>query len=131
MTMQTCKFTILTSADGQERTTIKQGEIDFSGEFVLLRYQEEGVFVEVHLQKGKATIIRRGDYSLLLPLEQGKQTEGRLGIAGSDGKIALQTHSIKYVKEGKVFRLFLRYDLLFSQDEKQKMQLNIRTTLKE
>ena len=128
--MQACKFIILTSADGQERTTIKQGEIDISEGFVFLRYQEEGVLVEVHLQKGKATIVRRGDYSLLLPLEQGKQTEGRLGIAGSDGKIALQTHNVKYSQEGKLFKLSLRYDLIFSQEERQKMRLNLRTTLK-
>ena len=129
--MQTCKFTILTSADGEKRTAIKHGDIDISDSLVVLRYQEEGVQVEVSLQKGKATVIRRGDYSLLLPLEQGRQTEGRIGIGGSDGKIAIMTHNVKYSKEGKVFKAALRYDLLFSAEEKQKMQLNIRTTLKE
>ena len=129
--MQMCKFTILTSADGEKRTVIKYGDIDISDALAVLHYQEEGVQVEVNLQKGKATIIRRGDYSLLLPLEQGKQTEGRIGIGGSDGKIAIQTHTVKYFKEGKVFKAALRYDLLFSIEEKQKMQLNIRTTLKE
>lgn len=129
--MQTCKFTITTAVDGEENTLIKQGNIDFSQDAVVLRYDEEGARVYITLQKGRAMIVRQGDYSLSLPLEEGKQTEGALGLGGADGKISLQTYTVKYAKEGKLFKLALRYDLIFPQDERQKMQLNLRATIKE
>ena len=128
--MQTCKFTITTAVDGEENTLIKQGSIDFSQEGVVLRYEDEGAKVCIRLQKGKADVLRQGDYSLSLPLEEGKTTDGRLGLGGADGTIAVQTYTVKYAKDGKVFKLALRYDLLFSREERQRMQLNLRATLK-
>lgn len=131
MTMQTCKFTIVTAVDGEENTLIKQGDIDISEDAVVLRYDEENARVCITLQKGKAHVVRQGDYSLSLPLEQGKNTEGVLSLGGSDGKIALQTYTVKYIRMGSVFKLSLRYDLIFSEEERQKMQLNVRATIKE
>ena len=129
--MQRCKFTIITAADGEESTLTKQGYIDFSQAAIALRYEEESAKTCITLQKGKADILRQGDYSLSLPLEEGKRTEGTLGLGGSDGHIAIQTHTVKYTKEGCVFKLALRYDLIFSPEERQKMQLNLRATIKE
>lgn len=129
--MQGCKFTITTAVDGEENTVVKQGNIDFLENAVILQYAEESANVCITLQKGEATIARQGDYSLCLALKQGKQTEGSIGLGGADGKIAIQTHNVKFVKERNVFRLSLRYDLIFSQEEKQKMQLNLRALLKE
>ncbi len=129
--MQTCKFTITSAFDGEENTVIRQGKIEFSENTALLRYEEESAKVCITLQKGEAIIVRQGDYSLRLTLEQGKSTEGSIGLGGADGKIDIQTHTVKYTKERNVFKLALRYDLIFSQEERQKMQLNLRATIKE
>lgn len=130
MTMQKCRFTIISAVDGEKNTAIKQGSIDIFEGTVILRYEEEAAKVCITLQMGKAHVVRQGDYSLSLPLDQGKKTEGHLGLGAADGKIAIQTHTVKYVKEGIVFKLSLRYDLMFSAEERQKMQLNIRAVIK-
>lgn len=129
--MQGCKFTITTAVDGEENTVVKKGNIDFLENSVVLQYAEESANVCITLQKGEATVVRQGDYSLSLALKQGKQTEGNIGLDGADGRIAIQTHNVKYAKERNVFKLSLRYDLIFSQEEKQKMQLKLRASLKE
>ena len=129
--MQACKFTITTAVDGETNAAVKVGTIDVLDEKTVLRYQEESASVCIALQKGEAVIDRQGDYFLHLPLSQGKITLGNIGLGGSEGKISIQTHTVKYSQSGKVFRLSLRYDLIFSQEERQKMQLNLRATVKE
>ncbi len=129
--MQVCKFTITTAVDGAENTVVREGKIEFPENAVVLHYEEESAMVCITLQKGEASIVRQGDYSLRLMLEQGKLTEGSIGLGGADGKIAIQTYTVKYAKERNVLKLSLRYDLIFSQEERQKMQLNLRATVKQ
>jgi len=128
--MQVCNFIITSSVDGDENTVMRKGTIEFckSGD-VLLRYDEENAKVCITLQKGVAIVDREGDYSLYLLLAQGKETDGRIGLNGSNGIVPVQTHRVKYSLEGSVFKLSLGYALLFGE-EKQRMQLNLRAQVR-
>ncbi len=128
--MQVCNFIITSSIDGEENTVTRKGTIDICNDTdVLLRYDEENAKVCITLQKGLAVVDREGDYSLHLLLEQGKTTDGRIGLNASAGNVPVQTHRVKYSWERNVFKLSLGYALLFGE-EKQKMQLNIRAQIR-
>ena len=129
--MQPCKFTITTSVDEKETTVIYEGKIDVSDTMVVLTYQEGGSQICITLQKGIALIDRQGDYSLRLRLEEGKVHESALGIGGAEGKVLTKAHRVKYSREGNVFKLSLRYDLIFMEDEVQKMKLNLKGQIKD
>ena len=128
--MQACKFTITTAVDGEISTVVKSGRMNILDDRFILYYQEEGANVCIVLQKNEAVIDRQGDYLLHLPLQQGEMSVGSIGLGGSDGKISIQTHSVKYSQDRNLFKLSLRYDLIFSEEERQKMRLNLRATLK-
>ena len=128
--MQACKFTITTSVDGIENTVSHVGSIDVSEERVTLTYKENDSQVCITLQKGRAQIDRRGDYSLSLRLEEGKTLESALGIGGTEGGVFIKTHRVKYSLDGNIFKLSLRYDLIFSEEELQKMKLNLKGIIK-
>ena len=127
--MLDCKLTITTAVDGQETTLVRAGEIEILDETVSLTYREESAQVRVSLQKREAIIERRGDYVLLLPLQEGKTLEGKIGLGESAGSVAVKTYHVKYSVERNIFKLALRYDLLFGE-EIQKMQLRIRAQIK-
>ena len=75
-------------------------------------------------------IDRQGDYSLRLRLEEGKTTESFFGIGASEGKILVKTHRVKHLFEGVTLKLSLRYDLIFAENEVQKMKLNATAQIK-
>lgn len=129
--MQACEFKITTTVDEKENTIIYDGKIDVSDTMVVLTYQEGASQVCITLQKGVAFIDRQGDYTLRLHLEEGKLHESGLGIGGAEGNVLTKTHRVKYSLEGKVFKLSLRYDLIFMADEVQKMKLNLRGKIKD
>ena len=66
-----------------------------------------------------------------LHLEEGKTKESGLGIGGAEGNVLTKTHRVKYSLERNVFKLSLRYDLIFMKDEVQKMKLNLKAQIKE
>lgn len=129
--MQACRFTITTAVDEKENTVIYYGKIDVSETMVVLTYEEGASQICITLQKGIALIDRQGDYSLRLHLEEGKTKESGLGIGGAEGNVLTKTHRVKYSLERNVFKLSLRYDLIFMKDEVQKMKLNLKAQIKE
>ena len=129
--MQACKFTINTSVDEVESAVARVGTIQVEDGIFVLCYEEENARVIITLQKGVARIDRDGDYSLQMQLEEGKTTKSLLSIGGTQGGIVTKTHRVKYSQEGKVFKLSLRYDLIFSQDEVQKTKLNLKGQIKD
>ncbi len=122
--MAVCKLTILSFVDGQENKRIRMGKLEREGEKHILFYREESAQVRICLQGGKATVDRVGDYSLFLPLEEGKVTLGRLGMGGSEGEIPVATSVIDYKAEENFLKVVLGYRLQFGA-EPQKMRLEI------
>lgn len=122
--MKLCRFSITTTADGQENSFVKDGEMQLSTEEITLVYREENALVRMVLRGETATIQREGDYSLLLNLQRGMKTAGEIGIGGSCGEIEIITHRIQYATMENSLLLSLQYDLIIS-GEKQKMQLRL------
>ena len=128
--MQDCRLTIITSTDGQENTVGYDGKIDVCEGVVRLIYNEKDAAICITAQKGLVVIERTGDYSLRLHLEEGKKTDGLLGIGGAVGKVQTETYRAKYLLDECVLKLSLRYNLIFSAMEVQEMKLNIKAQIK-
>ncbi len=124
-----CKLTIRTTVDGQESKVVRMGKLTVEEEKILLFYREENAQVQLLLCGDKATVERKGDYELYLPLEKGDSV-GRLGLGGSTGELPLATHCVDYAYKGGKLTLSLVYDLGFGK-EKQRMQLQITAITKE
>ncbi len=122
--MKKCKVTITTTADGQENTITREGEMSLSAGAAVLRYREENALVCLSLQGACAEISRQGDYSLFLDLRQGETREGRIGIGGSEGEISTFAHKVAYSMGKDSLLVLLEYDLLFG-GEAQKMKLRV------
>ncbi len=128
--MAICKLTITTAVDGTENKIVRMGKIEKEEGGVRLRYREENAEIDLTLTEEGAEIRREGDYSLFLPLRQGKTTEGMLGLGGSQGRVVVAAHCVQYRYEQEKFEAILRYDLRFGED-KQEMQLQITATTRE
>ena len=127
--MQECRLTITTKTDEQENTVIHDGEMELSPSLITLRYQEENAMVFLQLQGEKATIERRGDYSLRLTLIRGEMQPGEIGIGSSSGEILTYTHKVAYSITKDSLLLSLHYDLIMS-GEPQKMKLRLISRFK-
>ena len=128
--MQSCKLTITTVVDEQVNTVAYDGKIDIGETKTILTYEEGLSQICITPQKGIALIDRQGDYSLHLYLEEGTTHESKLGINGAEGKVFTKAHRIKYALEHNIFKLSLRYDLIFTENEVQKMKLNLKAQIK-
>ena len=122
--MKACKVTMTTKTDGQENTIVRDGEIEATASCVTIVYQEENALVSLRLQKERAEIERKGDYSLRLRLEKGTLQKGELGLGGSCGEMQVFTHGIQYSITETSVLASLRYDLLFGE-EKQEISLRL------
>lgn len=122
--MEECRLSITTQANGEENGIIRKGKILLSPLSAQINYCEENAEVCLKLQNNRAIIERVGDYTLSLLLEEGKQTEGKIGIAGSMGNVGVYTHRVSYSSSKDSVLLSLHYDLLFGE-EKQVMKLRL------
>ena len=122
--MKKCKLTITTTADGQESSILREGEMEITLTSVTLRYREENAYVFIVLQGERVEIERQGDYSLRLHLKRGELTDGSLGIGGTDGTIQTFTHKVAYSTSKDSLLLSLQYDLIIS-GETQAMKLRL------
>ena len=127
--MKACKVTIMTNADGQENTVVRDGSMELSFSCVSIVYQEENAIVSLHLQGENAEIERKGDYSLHLKLKKGNLQDGQIGLGDSCGAIQAFAHHIQYSVTEDCVLAALRYDLLFGE-EKQQMQLRLLSRFK-
>lgn len=122
--MQACQLTITTAADGNENTISRKGEFNLSLDNLTVCYREENALVSISLRGEEADMERRGDYDLCLHLQRGTETEGFIGMGGSEGGISLYTHKVAYSVGKDSLLLSLHYDLLIS-GEKQEMKLRL------
>ncbi len=128
--MKTCRLTITTIADGEENSIVREGKMCLALSEAELFYREEGALVSVKLHDSMAEIIREGDYTLRLFLEEGKQTRGAIGIGGAEGEIQTFARRIAYSVSKDSLLLSLHYDLMIS-GETQEMKLRLLSRFEE
>ena len=122
--MSSASLTIATTIDGKETLISPKGTLIESADGLIIDYQDGEAEAKIVIEKGKATISRKGDYGMCLPLVKGERTQGELTIAGSVGKIELFTHLMEYSQKSNKYLITLGYDIFF-QGEPQKMQVRI------
>lgn len=122
--MQACYVTISTTADGNKTEIVREGEMDLFSCAANIAYVEENARVSVSVYNNTAKVVRQGDYTLRLNLEEGKITVGSIGVEGAEGEILIKTHEIAYRIAETFVVILLRYDLLIG-DEKQEMSLRL------
>ena len=128
--MNNCKITITTAVDGQETTVVREGVLSLDLSLISLAYREENAEIFLCFRGEQASIERKGDYGLRLVLKEGEQSEGEIGIGGSNGKMMTYTHRVAYSVTKNSLLASLKYDLLFG-DEKQEMRLRIMARMNE
>lgn len=122
--MQKCRFTVTTLADGNETSKSGKGELTLSLTSARLEYSEADTQTIVSLADFSVTLLRRGAYSISIPLIRGERTDGSIGIAALDGDVKVYTHTLQYRVTEDSFLLLAKYDLIFGR-EIQKMQLRV------
>lgn len=127
--MRACYVMISTSTDGDGTEIVREGKLDLFPGTANIHYKEENAQVSLSIHDHKAEVIRRGDYTLRLSLEQGKITSGSIGIGENEGNIRVYTYEITYRIAETFVAVSLRYDLLIGE-EKQEMILRLLAHLK-
>ena len=127
--MQDCKVMISTKTDGAGNEICRDGEMEIFPRAANLIYREENALVRVSLHDGKAQVVREGDYTLSLFLENGRTTQGTIGISGNVGEISMQTFAVEYKIAEDFVAAHLCSDLILGA-ERQKMELRLLATKK-
>jgi uncharacterized beta-barrel protein YwiB (DUF1934 family) len=110
--MQACEVKIDTVVDGIKHNVQKMGEMSLDVLSAKLVYQDDGATVTLTLTNGVLDVIRVGDYSLQLRIEEGKEHLGTLAIGNSVGDIAVFTKKLSYSLTEKSWLLLAKYTLL-------------------
>ncbi len=110
--MKSCVVKITTTIDGRENSVTKQGEMHLDALSATLIYKEENAVVTLTLTNAVLNIVREGDYSLRLRLEENKLCEGEIGIGGANGKVSVQTKKLAYSLTKTSWLLLAQYALL-------------------
>jgi uncharacterized beta-barrel protein YwiB (DUF1934 family) len=110
--MKACVVKINTVIDGVERSVQKSGEMSLDTLSATLVYNEDGAMVTLTLENDVLNVLRVGDYSLQLRIEEGKEHFGKLGIGGSIGEIAIRTKKLTYSLTRNSWLLLAKYTLL-------------------
>ena len=123
--MKACVVKISTVIDGVERSVQKSGEMSLDTLSATLVYNEDGATVTLTLENDVLNVLRVGDYSLQLRIEEGKEHFGKLGIGGSIGEIAVRTKKLTYSLTRNSWLLLAKYTLL-TGGEPQKTSIRIQ-----
>jgi hypothetical protein len=110
--MKACVVKISTVIDGVERSVQKSGEMSLDTLSATLVYNEDGATVTLTLENDVLDVLRVGDYSLQLHIEEGNEHFGKLGIGGSMGEIAIRTKKLTYSLTRNSWLLLAKYTLL-------------------
>ncbi len=125
--MKNCSITITTTVDGQQTTVKRQGEMSLTASSAKLAYAEENDQVTLSLYCAHGEIVRKGDYSIKLPLKTGETVQGEIGIGASHGCVEVYTDKISFSTSENSLLAQLHYTLIFGQ-ERQVMRLRIHAT---
>ena len=124
-----CKISITTTVDGEETQVTREGNLRISFTEIVLQYREENAEVTLNVANDRVEIIRKGDYSMRLPLQRNARTQGEIGVNGAQGSVELDTTRLAYSTTDNSLLLSLHYDLLFGK-ERQKMQIRLLARMK-
>ena len=116
---------IVTAVDGQETQKTWDAICDFGTTSVAIEYRDEQSLVKMLIKDGRAEIERKGDYGLTMSFEEGKATKVILEIAGNVGEISAETYRLGYLLSEKSCMVHLHYALIFSETEKQEINLRL------
>ncbi len=122
--MDACVLTITTTTDGQEYTVSYDGELKLLVDGGDIRYQDGQSRVDMEIRPAGVSILRQGDYTLKLRLEEGKRQVGAIGIGGSEGEVFTQTEKLAYSVSERSLLLKAEYALLIG-GERQEMKLRL------
>ena len=122
--MDACVLTITTTTDGQESTVSYDGELKLFVDGADIRYQDGQSTVIMEIRRAGVSVLRQGDYTLKLRLEEGKRKVGAIGIGGSEGEVFTQTEKLAYSVSERSLLLKAEYALLIG-GERQEMKLRI------
>lgn len=122
--MDACVLTITTTADGQEYTLSYDGELKLLIDGADLRYQDGQSSVTMEIRPAGVSVLREGDYTLKLRLEEGKRKSGTIGIGGSEGEVFTQTEKLAYSVSERSLLLKAEYSLIIGS-EKQEMKIRL------
>ena len=122
--MDACFLTITTTADGQEYTLSYDGELKLLIDGADLRYQDGQSSVTMEIRPAGVSVLREGDYTLKLRLEEGKRKSGTIGIGGSEGEVFTQTEKLAYSVSERSLLLKAEYSLIIGS-EKQEMKIRL------
>lgn len=120
-----CDLSLKSVVDGKKNLFFSVGQFEEKEDKIFLSYREDAASICITFCDENACIDREGDYSLHLPLKNGKTSQGELGINGNIGTLDIYTHKLCYFFEGNKFKVCLRYDILLG-DTPQKMELDIQ-----
>ncbi len=127
--MRACQVTITTVADGKKTRLVREGAIDLTATPIRLSYTEENAEVLLAFTAEETVIERRGDYTLHLRLQKGREREGSIGIGGADGVVRTHTSRLSYAVTDEKFTLVVHYGLWIGE-EVQNMRVRIEAQVK-
>ena len=122
--MDACALIITTTVDGQENTVSYNGEIRLLIDGADLHYQDGQSVVTMEIRRKGVSVLRQGDYTLKLRLEEGKRTSGAIGIGGSEGEVFTKTENLAYSVSERSLLLKAQYTLIVG-GESQEMKLRL------
>ena len=126
--MQACTFHIFSSVDGEPRQFKTAGTFAFSKEKTELFYADENSNVCIRIEKSDVLIRRTGDYELLLPLQNGKKTVGKIGLGGTQGDVEISTKKTACDISATGGEFSAEYALHFGA-ELQRMKLRVKVKI--
>ncbi len=122
--MSNCSITLYSTIEETRSTTHVIGTLHVHENGAELHYIDGGAKVTVSATPTCVKIVRRGDYTLSLPLQSGRTTTGTIGIAGSEGVVAIDCQKVEYSVKNGTFLLLAQYELVFGK-ERQKTSLRL------
>ena len=125
--MQYCTITIATTVDGEQTTAKYQGNMQVTSSSVRLTYTDDSATVSIYLTATHGEIVRKGDYSLQIPLKTGETLQGMIGVNDNQGEVGVLTDKIAFSTSENGVLAQLHYQLIFGQ-ERQVMRLRIHAT---
>lgn len=130
--MKACTIRITTTIDGRETCVSKRGVMQLDGERADVRYFDEKAEVSLLLQDDVLQIVRAGDYSLRLRLQEGVKHAGELSIGGESGNVSVYTRKLTYANTKNGLLLQARYALLTGgEPQETTIRLHSKFTMNE
>ena len=111
--------------DGEETTSSFDAKILINALSAEIHYHDGNSFSSIYVDVQGVKISRKGEYTIDLTLEEGKTTVSKLGFGDSTGEITTITEKVSYSLTENSILLSLKYALVFSANEIQRMKIRL------